>query len=248
MSKPAAVLLPCTLLQSKYTSADRLALWGRSAGDLTAGATINRRPELFQVGREGAVLLHFCKPPEGCHACKPQPCCGCVGAAWRRRRRLTLPYKQCHLSAHLHAVFPFTSRAAILDALAHGCGLHSITTWPAHACLEPPLSTPTSRAAILDAPAHGGGLHSLPNSACPHVLATPPCGSHFPLPPQAAILDVPFVDVVSTMSDPSLPLTVVEYEEWGNPGADAVRPQDCKNKTPESAVQCSHAMHAGALA
>lgn len=44
---------PCRtpqLMQSKYTSADRLALWGRSAGGLTAGATLNRRPELFQVG------------------------------------------------------------------------------------------------------------------------------------------------------------------------------------------------------
>jgi oligopeptidase B len=28
---------------------------------------------------------------------------------------------------------------------------------------------------------------------------------------------VPFVDVLNTMSDPSLPLTVTEYEEWGNP-------------------------------
>ena len=28
---------------------------------------------------------------------------------------------------------------------------------------------------------------------------------------------VPFVDVTNTMSDPSLPLTVTEYEEWGNP-------------------------------
>jgi oligopeptidase B len=28
---------------------------------------------------------------------------------------------------------------------------------------------------------------------------------------------VPFVDVLNTMSDPSLPLTVAEYEEWGNP-------------------------------
>ncbi|MFZ5624987.1 MAG: S9 family peptidase [Gemmatimonadota bacterium] len=28
---------------------------------------------------------------------------------------------------------------------------------------------------------------------------------------------VPFVDVLNTMSDPSLPLTVGEYEEWGNP-------------------------------
>jgi oligopeptidase B len=28
---------------------------------------------------------------------------------------------------------------------------------------------------------------------------------------------VPFVDILNTMSDPSLPLTVTEYEEWGNP-------------------------------
>jgi len=31
------------------------------------------------------------------------------------------------------------------------------------------------------------------------------------------IAGVPFVDVLNTMSDPSLPLTVTEYEEWGNP-------------------------------
>ena len=31
------------------------------------------------------------------------------------------------------------------------------------------------------------------------------------------IAQVPFVDVLNTMSDPSLPLTVGEYEEWGNP-------------------------------
>jgi oligopeptidase B len=32
-----------------------------------------------------------------------------------------------------------------------------------------------------------------------------------------AIAEVPFVDVVSTMSDPTLPLTVTEWEEWGDP-------------------------------
>ncbi|MEW6712297.1 MAG: prolyl oligopeptidase family serine peptidase, partial [Candidatus Riflebacteria bacterium] len=32
------------------------------------------------------------------------------------------------------------------------------------------------------------------------------------------IADVPFVDVINTMSDPSLPLVREEYEEWGNPG------------------------------
>ena len=33
----------------------------------------------------------------------------------------------------------------------------------------------------------------------------------------AVISHVPFVDVLNTMLDPSLPLTVAEYEEWGNP-------------------------------
>jgi len=31
------------------------------------------------------------------------------------------------------------------------------------------------------------------------------------------IAGVPFVDVLTTMHDPSIPLTVIEYEEWGNP-------------------------------
>ena len=34
---------------------------------------------------------------------------------------------------------------------------------------------------------------------------------------QAVVSNVPFVDVLNTMLDPSLPLTVGEYEEWGNP-------------------------------
>jgi oligopeptidase B len=36
------------------------------------------------------------------------------------------------------------------------------------------------------------------------------------------VAEVPFVDVVTTMADPNLPLTTLEYEEWGNP---AVREQ-----------------------
>ncbi len=36
----------------------------------------------------------------------------------------------------------------------------------------------------------------------------------------AVVAEVPFVDIVSTMSDPSLPLTVTEWEEWGDPRAE----------------------------
>lgn len=38
----------------------------------------------------------------------------------------------------------------------------------------------------------------------------------------AAVLDVPFVDVLRTMQNPDLPLTTAEYSEWGNPEAPEV--------------------------
>jgi oligopeptidase B len=34
---------------------------------------------------------------------------------------------------------------------------------------------------------------------------------------KAVVAEVPFVDVLTTMQDPSLPLTATEWEEWGNP-------------------------------
>ena len=34
---------------------------------------------------------------------------------------------------------------------------------------------------------------------------------------RAVLSHVPFVDVMNTMLDASLPLTVPEYEEWGDP-------------------------------
>ena len=34
---------------------------------------------------------------------------------------------------------------------------------------------------------------------------------------RAAVAKVPFVDVINTMLDKTLPLTVTEFDEWGNP-------------------------------
>ncbi len=34
---------------------------------------------------------------------------------------------------------------------------------------------------------------------------------------RAVVAEVPFVDPLTTMLDPSLPLTVIEWEEWGDP-------------------------------
>jgi oligopeptidase B len=37
---------------------------------------------------------------------------------------------------------------------------------------------------------------------------------------RAVLAQVPFVDVLTTMLDPSLPLTITEQQEWGDPIAD----------------------------
>jgi oligopeptidase B len=34
---------------------------------------------------------------------------------------------------------------------------------------------------------------------------------------RAVVAEVPFVDALTTMLDPTLPLTVIEWEEWGDP-------------------------------
>lgn len=53
---------------------------------------------------------------------------------------------------------------------------------------------------------------------------------------RVAVADVPFVDIINTMLDKSLPLTVTEFEEWGNP-EDEVYYRYMKSYSPYNNVQ-----------
>ncbi len=54
---------------------------------------------------------------------------------------------------------------------------------------------------------------------------------------RAIVAEVPFVDALSTMLDPSLPLTVIEWEEWGNPVADPDAYRYMKSYSPVENVE-----------
>lgn len=59
---------------------------------------------------------------------------------------------------------------------------------------------------------------------------------------RAVAAHVPFVDVVTTMSDPSIPLTTLEYDEWGNP-AEAESYAYMKSYSPYDNVQAKDYPH-----
>ena len=54
----------------------------------------------------------------------------------------------------------------------------------------------------------GGLLQAVVYTRAPHRWA-------------AVLAEVPFVDVVTTMLDPDIPLTVIEWDEWGDPRKEA---------------------------
>jgi oligopeptidase B len=59
---------------------------------------------------------------------------------------------------------------------------------------------------------------------------------------KAVIAQVPFVDVISTMSDPSIPLVVPEYQQWGNP-ADKAEYDYMKSYSPYDNVAATEYPH-----
>jgi oligopeptidase B len=55
----------------------------------------------------------------------------------------------------------------------------------------------------------------------------------------AAVAQVPFVDALNTMLDPSLPLTVTEWEEWGNPADSEAIYREMRSYTPYENIQAA---------
>ncbi len=57
---------------------------------------------------------------------------------------------------------------------------------------------------------------------------------------RAMVAEVPFVDCLTTMLDDTLPLTIIEWEEWGNPGADPEIYAVMKSYSPYDNVRAVH--------
>ena len=59
---------------------------------------------------------------------------------------------------------------------------------------------------------------------------------------RVVLAEVPFVDVVNTMLDASLPLTVIEYDEWGNPN-DSTAYEYIKSYSPYDNIEAKDYPH-----
>ena len=57
---------------------------------------------------------------------------------------------------------------------------------------------------------------------------------------RCVVAEVPFVDALTTMLDPSLPLTVGEWEEWGNPDASPTAYRTMKSYSPYDNVRATN--------
>ena len=136
--------------QAKYTSADKISAWGRSAGGLTVAATINRRANLFKASAEigaGAPALHsvmfYVYPVDDTMSSLILAKCDCL----------------CMQAAILDVPF--------VDVVTTMSGVSTIL----RLCMDR-------------------------QRLCRQVMTFPAC-------------------VLACFEDPSLPLTVIEVEEWG---------------------------------
>jgi oligopeptidase B len=101
-----------------------------------------------------------------------------------------------HLAAKSNS---FSDHAAVANWLA---GAAPDATGGTGSAVHPPLVDPTR---IVTRGLSAGGLLQ---AAALNVAPRRWC---------AVVAEVPFVDVIGSMSDPSIPLTINEWEEWGDP-------------------------------
>jgi oligopeptidase B len=57
---------------------------------------------------------------------------------------------------------------------------------------------------------------------------------------RCVVAEVPFVDALTTMLDDTLPLTIGEWEEWGNPDVSASAYRTMKSYSPYDNVQAAN--------
>ena len=114
-----------------------------------------------------------------------------------RSRRRPSPSRTCAAAATWASAG--TTRAACSRSATP-----SPTSSPAPSTWSTPGLTPRPTRLVIEGGSAGGLLIGAVLNMRPELF-------------HAALLRVPFVDVINTMLDETLPLTVGEFEEWGNP-------------------------------
>ena len=140
----------------------------------------------------------------------PPPACSTATARTRRARG---PSSACRWPACWTAATCTRSRTSAAAARAAG-------TWWLDGRLDRKRNTFTDFIAVADALAADGW--AAPDKIVSRGLSAGGLlqGAVFSMAPQrwrAVVAEVPFVDCVTTMLDPGIPLTVAEWDEWGDP-------------------------------
>jgi hypothetical protein len=184
------------LIDRGITKADRVATEGASAGGLLMGAVLNMHPELFKVRYTLRTLSYYTLSYYTLS----------YTLSYYTLSYYTLSYTPLIRSSH---TLSHTTRSHTLShtTLSHTTRSHTTRSHTLSHALSHTTLSHTRSSSWLFVPTHQ-----------PHVLTPPLYLVLF----KVATCKVPFVDVAVTMRDASIPLTVVEWEEWGNPNEEKV--------------------------